>query len=1448
MTSPFNRLIPCLWLSLSALLIVAIPVRAGSPYQGFEARQVHPIDLTPDGQHLLALHSEAAALVVFDVSDPLSPPLRIMEIPVGLEPVSVRARSNDEIWVVNEVSDHVSIISLNAGCVTHILEVGDEPADVLFVGNQAFITCARDNAIHVYDADNLALLQIVQVEGIYPQALALSPDQSKLYAAFLHSGNGTTILSKDKAPNPPAPSNPNLPSAPKTALIVPVDHPQIVSTILDHDVVEIDVATRSVTAYHSGLGTNLFGLATRPGTGDLWIANTEALNLIRFEPELNARFALNRLSVLPASPGNPVIHDLNPGIDYHLLPNPAAQQNALAQPSQLLFDNSGTHLWVAAFASDRIAKIDAASGQILERVDLRPAGQTSDQMRGPRGLAWHQSSERLFVLNKLSATLSVIDTQTAGLLQELPLSPHEPLDDSIKAGRGYLFDARLSGNGTVSCGICHMDADRDGLVWDLGDPGGSMLTVMGANHSAHDFTPRPRSLHPMKGPMTTQTLRGMQQGAPFHWRGDKPGIEDFNSTFPNLMGGEEIDADDMASLVAYLMSLRHHPNPNRNLDGSLPASFDGANPIQGRDLFLNEVKGHCHDCHFLPTGSDNNLDLMAETGLSQPVKTPPLRTVYQRLFFDPRPARTALSGFGILHDGAGFSLPIGHEYVLDQLETLQELRDVAAFLMCFDTGTAPVVGLSQLVNAATQQDAGALARIQLLESRASLSNPTCNLVVRGMWNGEARRWLFDRTQQLYRADRAADGYHSRQALLSGLQAGDALTFMGVLPGQGNRLGGDEDNDGVLDGDDPDPGAYNGPPSIQTQPRDRAIAPGGTLVLQVEALGSDLTYAWYHNDLLLPDQFGPTLSLIDTAGSAAGSYRVVISNPLDQTVTSRTATVQVYPPPLITAHPQSRSVVRGRNTSLSVSASGQQLTFQWLRDGQVINGATLASLNFTQAQALDSGSYRVRVSNGAGEQLSDVATLTVVIPPVVATMSLPDAIVGQPYRAQLSAANEPTAFQISNLPKGLSIAADKRSIEGIPRVARAYDLRVTASNAAGSSGAAVINQLLVTEFPASMLGAAEGVIGRHQALNQNLGGWMRFSTNRLAAVSASIRLGTRSHRIKGAWLIEEDGVPRLRRHFKRGKQTIQVLLEAQQLGESFTTTLTYTDDAGQEQDLSFPVFPELQDVTTMEGNYTLTLSPSEARATAPEGHGIGGFSLTQRSTRGRLRIADGTSFAFAGKALKDGRVRIWRPLYGNRGVISGFIQVDPAQTNSLAASSINWWKSAARSPRRSYLNGFDELSLNLAGAIYTAPAAGSALSGFDALSLSFSEGGIPDPESRVNLAQLTLPPGKILRPTITGANPAAIQFKWVSGTDSRFRPGITGALSGHFTLEDPHPDNPAAKPIRRRAPFHAMVIQTESPALAHGFFLLAELPSAAAATTAKNSPIRSGRIRMQHSTD
>ena len=286
---------------------------------------------------------------------------------------------------------------------------------------------------------------------------------------------------------------------------------------------------------------------------------------------------------MASATGNISLHDLNPGIDYGQLPNPSALAASLAQPTSIVFSQDGARLWVAAFGSDRVAELSGADGSIVRRIDVRPSMADSRQMRGPRGLVLHPTRDRLYVMNKLSDTISVIDTAataTAPLLAETAVASHDPMPPLVRQGRGYLFDARLSGNGTGSCASCHLDTDRDGLAWDLGDPNGVMVTVNGKNNSIHDSTPRPRVMHPMKGPMTTQTLRGMQPHRIFHWRGDRPDIQSFNPTFRDLLGGSLISDDDMDALAAYLLSVRHHANPNRQLDRSLPPMLDNGSAAE----------------------------------------------------------------------------------------------------------------------------------------------------------------------------------------------------------------------------------------------------------------------------------------------------------------------------------------------------------------------------------------------------------------------------------------------------------------------------------------------------------------------------------------------------------------------------------------------------------------------------------------------------------------------------------------------------------------------------------------------------------------------------------------------------------------------------------------------------------------------------------------------------
>ena len=762
--------------------LILLPLIAAA-HAHFEARHLHPVDITPDGARVLAVNAPGGFLSVFTPgTEALPTPVLIAEIPVGLEPVTVRARTANEAWVVNEVSDSISVVDLARRTVVRTLAVPDEPADVVFHGDRAFVSCGRANRIAVFDTTTFAEVASIPLEGNFVRALSLSPDGTKLRAAFLLSGNNTTVLHFRSAPAQPAPADPALPAAPRTALIVADTDPRIPYDVLDHDVAEIDTSTLQVIGYRSGLGTNLFALA-HAADGTLWAAASEARNLIRFEPALNGIFAESRVARVPAAAAATIV-DLNPQAASPVV-GESEKSLALAQPMALL--PSGDGMWLAAFGSDRLAELDA-SGQVLRRIDLRSAG-SEDRVRGPRGIARHASLGRLFVLNKLSGTLAAIDEDSGALRAEVPLAAIDPLPPEEKLGRGFFFDARRSGNGTVACGSCHSDADNDGLAWDLGDPGGEMITLIERHLAFGETAPLPVPAHPMKGPMVTQSLRGIGGAAPFHWRGDKQRIQDFNPTFEKLQAGSELAAADMDKVAAYLESLANHPNPNRNPDDSLKTSLAGGNPVNGRVLFHRFQT--CSKCHPEPRGTNHNLDDHQVVLTTQAVKNSTLEHVYRKVGFTPDQAVSAL-GFGFTHDGSGHDVPRGHEYDLDNFHrTPGAEADVMAYILSAGTGTAPAVGRSVTIR---HGDADP-SELELLESQAAAGN--CDLVLRGTRGGDAAAFLYQPAGGDWRP---ADGGPALPftAVLAGLASGDALTLMGVPAGKGLRLAIDRDANGVPD--------------------------------------------------------------------------------------------------------------------------------------------------------------------------------------------------------------------------------------------------------------------------------------------------------------------------------------------------------------------------------------------------------------------------------------------------------------------------------------------------------------------------------------------------------------------------------------------------------------------------------------------------------------------------
>src|SRR5262249_29705338 len=154
-----------------------------------------------------------------------------------------------------------------------------------------------------------------------------------------------------------------------------------------------------------------------------------------------------------------------------VLPNLPAKTNALAQPTAIVFDGTGDFFYVAAFGSDRVAKVNP-DGTVLARIDIgSEIGSIADprHKRGPRGLALHPSARRLYVLNRIANTICIVDTTNNAVLKEIPVGSYDPTPTTIREGRGFLYDSKLSGNGTMACASCHIDGEMDLIAWDLGD-------------------------------------------------------------------------------------------------------------------------------------------------------------------------------------------------------------------------------------------------------------------------------------------------------------------------------------------------------------------------------------------------------------------------------------------------------------------------------------------------------------------------------------------------------------------------------------------------------------------------------------------------------------------------------------------------------------------------------------------------------------------------------------------------------------------------------------------------------------------------------------------------------------------------------------------------------------------------------------------------------------------
>ena len=150
---------------------------------------------------------------------------------------------------------------------------------------------------------------------------------------------------------------------------------------------------------------------------------------------------------------------------------------------------------------------------------------------------------------------------------------------------------------------------------------------------------------------------------------------------------------------------------------------------------------------------------------------------------------------------------------------------------------------------------------------------------------------------------------------------------------------------------------------------------------------------------------------------AGTVTVTATSPGLATATA-SLTIQPVPsfqppatPPAIILQPVNTAVTSGQPATFTVTATGTApMTFQWLRNGAAIAGATAASYTTPATTAGDNNApFAVRITNNLGTATSVTVTLSVVAPAAVAITAQPanrTAAVGQTATFSVAATGSP----------------------------------------------------------------------------------------------------------------------------------------------------------------------------------------------------------------------------------------------------------------------------------------------------------------------------------------------------------------------------------------------------------------------------------------------------------
>ena len=152
------------------------------------------------------------------------------------------------------------------------------------------------------------------------------------------------------------------------------------------------------------------------------------------------------------------------------------------------------------------------------------------------------------------------------------------------------------------------------------------------------------------------------------------------------------------------------------------------------------------------------------------------------------------------------------------------------------------------------------------------------------------------------------------------------------------------------------------PQITMQPSPQSVCESESASFSIDATGNDIVFQWLKNGEPIPAMTARGISFPVVTLFDEGDYSCRVQGLCTPEATSIVVRLNVVERPSIRLEPVDKNLKAGDSLTLTLDAAGELLTYQWLKNGIVLPGATQRIYRQSPVIRADSGIYSCRVIN------------------------------------------------------------------------------------------------------------------------------------------------------------------------------------------------------------------------------------------------------------------------------------------------------------------------------------------------------------------------------------------------------------------------------------------------------------------------------------------------------